>query len=56
MILDVSPTADGKYTLTLDEVIQICTVTAKAELIDLQMKNMTLFWEVWKEKVHPQEA
>ena len=39
-------------TLTLDEVVQIRMVTAKAELLNLQVEDMALFWKVWNEKVN----
>ena len=39
------------YTLTLDEVMHIRRVVSKAELLDIQLKDMTLFWEVWKKEV-----
>ena len=45
--------ADASLTLSFDEVVHIRRVISRAELLDLQLKDMTLFWEVWKNKVIP---
>ena len=51
-MLDISSGSEnGACPLTLSEVAQIRRVTAKAELLDLQVHNLKLFWSVWKEKV-----
>ena len=53
-ILDFpSKEANISPTLSFDEVVHIRRVISRAELLDLQLKNMTLFWEVWKNKVVP---
>ena len=53
-ILDYhSKEANISPTLSFDEVVHIRRVISKAELLDLQLKDMTLFWEIWKNKVIP---
>ena len=53
-ILDFSSKeANISPTLSFDEVVHIRRVISKAELLDLQLKDMTLFWEIWKNKVIP---